>query len=95
MFLDIFCVSYRWVKSQKDCFYSYRSYKSDRLLEKLRFFRPVASYIVSFEHKYIVFNLYYKTTLETFQDMDQLIDFPTQLFQEALDTKKITKMFFM
>lgn len=38
---------------------------------KIRFFKPVTAYLVNIHEYYVIFNVYYKTTLEAFQSLQK------------------------
>lgn len=67
VYLDFFFLNLMWLKPYTTKLYycSFRS--SSTKFTKIRFFKPVTSYLINIKERYTIFNLYYKTTLEAFQ----------------------------
>ena len=72
IFLDFFIGEFMWVKFYKKYLYSNAVYSSKLVYKKVRFFKPVTSYVINLNSKLLVFNLYYKTTLQQFQEFNMV-----------------------
>lgn len=78
---------YLYTTPVKSCFAKY---------EKFRFFRPVTSYLVSLNNKSIFFNLYYKTSLETFQAIGKEVEYRSDdFFEKKSEISTLSRMFFV
>jgi hypothetical protein len=63
--------------------------------EKTRFFKPITSYLVSLNTKSIFFNVYYKTSLGTFQALHEKVGKEKCSVTEALsELNKLSNVFY-
>lgn len=70
VYLDFFFSNLLWIKPYTKHLYASTKKPSFRRKIRARFFKPVTAYLVTLDSVTIIFNLYYKTTLEKFQAMD-------------------------
>ena len=95
VYLDLFHLSLLWVKPYSIYFYQDEKRPLFTNFERIRFFKPVTSYLVNANNKCIFFNLYYKTTLETFQALNKVSGSISHGHFESLSEQhKLTKIFF-
>ena len=94
IFLDLFFVNCLWVKPYTT--YLYASYRkpSKLRLKKIKFFKPVTSYLVNLGTRCIVFNLYYKTTLEQLISLTAKNEEQPMFAWEEGQHQTLEKMFF-
>lgn len=57
-----------WAKSGSELLYNIKNKNKKLQFKKIRFFFPTTAYIVNLHSNIIVFNLFYKTSLENFQN---------------------------
>ncbi len=74
----------------------YKTPKKSNFLnsERIRFFKPITSYLVNTNSNSIFFNLYYKTSLETFQSLNKSSVRPSDYFFDSLHEKNKLKQTF-
>lgn len=95
VYLDFICLNLLWVSFYNSQLYSYRKTAKLPIFSKQRFFKPVTSYLVSLNSKSIFFNVYYKTTLEKFQSLNNVEEtFTYNFFTRLSDTSKLTRLGF-
>lgn len=74
VYLDFLFYELLWVVPYSNYLYYSKLPKSFSKWSKIRFFKPLTAYIVNVSNVFIVFNLYYKTTLEAFQKVNVLLE---------------------
>lgn len=93
VYLDFLFFNLMWVD-----FYSINLYHCTRKARlpkftKQRFFKPVTSYLVTINTKTIFFNIYYKTSLEKFQSLNNKTDSVIEDFRIKLrETSRLSKL---
>lgn len=94
VYLDFFYSKLFWEVSPRRYFYG--SPKKSIIVKrrKTRFFYPVTSYLVNLAKTSIFFNLYYKTTLENFQNLGEKTPTPTPPLWSTFDKKFIKSMYY-
>lgn len=96
VYLDLFFYNLFWIPFEKT-HWSYGIKKMSYFkAHETRFFKPVTSYLISTNRANLIFNLYYKTSLQRFQaiSFDLKVN-PTAFGMESSGIKKITKLFFL
>ena len=93
VYLDFFFASLLWTRP-------YNTYLTKRsrarvhiAFKKIRFYKPVTAYLVELKRKAIIFNVYYKTTLEKLRSFSKT---NSQLYtyeMEIADADTINKLF--
>jgi hypothetical protein len=73
VYLDFLFYELLWVIPYRECLYYSKSTKTFTKLSKVRFFKPLTCYMVSLGSMLIIFNLYYKTSLEAFQKVTSIL----------------------
>jgi len=95
VYLDFFFFHLLWVRPYTSHLYYTPINPSFALYEKFRFFKPITSYLVTLNTRSIFFNLYYKTSLETFQALNRKADhYSEDFFEEMFETTKLSKIFY-
>lgn len=74
VYLDFLFFNLLWVDFYNPHLYSFRRKARLPKFYKQRFFKPVTSYFVTLTNKSIFFNIYYKTSLEKFQSMNDSVE---------------------
>ena len=65
-------------------------------INKIRFFKPLTSYIFSVKNTYVLFNLYYKTSLETFQQLNSVKKKQVRIINgELYNQLNVQRLFFL
>lgn len=75
--------------------YPTRRRPSFRRLRKVRFFKPVTSYLVNVHTKFLIVNLYYKTSLEQFQSLKEKDKEYHEFAWELNEQQTLAKLFFI
>lgn len=89
VYLDFFFLSCLWVSNYSSTLY-YTAKPLNKIYKtKVRFFKPVTAYLINMEENYVIFNIFYKTTLEAFQELNKeshptIVDSYSQLHQKRL-----------
>lgn len=73
VYLDFLFLELVWVKPYKTNLYHTKTKTKPQQISKIRFFKPLTSYLVNVKEVYVIFNLYYKTTLEAFQKVTAML----------------------
>lgn len=95
VYLDFLFFNLLWVDFYNPHLYSYRRKARLPKFSKQRFFKPVTSYFVTLNNKSIFFNIFYKTSLEKFQAMNNTIETRKYDYQTRLsDVNKLTRLGF-
>lgn len=83
-----------WNIPLKNYFYTYMQKPLTTRYRKIRFFYPVTAYLVRLTHCNIFFNIFYKTSLEKFQDLNK--NQPDIVTKEArhIDHLKLKLLFY-
>lgn len=68
--MDFFFSKLLWFKPYNTFLYTEGKKRARLRRIRVRFFKPVTAYLATFDNTSIIFNLFYKTTLERFQAMD-------------------------
>jgi len=68
IYLDFFFINLLWLKPYQQHLYYVPAKNFLPTFTKIRFYKPVTSYLINVSEVYIIFNIYYKTTLEAFQN---------------------------
>lgn len=71
VYLDFLFVDLLWLKHYKTYLYYTPRTSVFVSYKQIRFFKPVTSYLVNANDTYLIFNIYYKTTLEAFQKLNE------------------------
>jgi hypothetical protein len=62
---------------------------------KVRFFKPVTAYLINVEESYFIFNIFYKTTLEAFQELNKSNEkVTTEFFKQLAEKQAVLSMFY-
>lgn len=85
VYLDFFFFNLLWVTFYDTHLYFFKrkSHKSKAI--KQRFFKPVTAYLIALENKSIFINIYYKTSLERFQSLNNVTTIPNFNFLTRLN----------
>lgn len=95
VYLDFFFFNLLWIKPYTTYFYQTPVKRSFSTYEKFRFFKPITSYLVTINTTSIFFNLYYKTSLETFQALNRKAEvYSDDFFEIMAENSRLEKMFF-
>ena len=89
VYLDFLLVNLLWLKPYKTYLYYTPRTRSFVRYSRVRFFKPVTSYLVNVNETYLIFNIYYKTTLEAFQQLNEVDEDSTTPGVTAIDLKKL------
>lgn len=95
VYLDFFFFHLLWIKPYTTYLYQSPVKPSFATYEKFRFFKPITSYLVTLNTKSIFFNLYYKTSLETFQALNRKVEYHSEdFFDNMAETARLGKLFY-
>lgn len=96
VYLDLFFFNLFWVIFEKTTFhYGFKKFSIFKKHET-RFFKPVTSYLVNTSNANLVFNIYYKTSLERFQEVSFKLKVNSEEFGvESHGIRMINKLFFI
>ncbi len=95
VYLDFFFFNLLWIKPHNTYLYNTNRKNSKAYYEKFRFFKPITSYLVSLNSKSIFISLYYKTSLETFQNLNKKKNLdPLNFFEKFDEKRRYRKLFF-
>lgn len=95
VYLDFFFFHLLWIKPYTTYFYQTPVKPSFATYEKFRFFKPITSYLVTLNTKSIFFNLYYKTSLETFQALNRKVEYYSEdFFDNMAENARLGKIFY-
>ena len=94
VFLDFFFLSRLWQNDEAVYLFKSKRVKFQRKHKRMRFYYPVTSYLVQLKHKLIIFNLYYKTTLEKFQDLKNQNLLEKKFNYQNFNVKNVTLVFY-
>lgn len=62
---------------------------------KVRFFKPVTAYLINIEESYLIFNIFYKTTLEAFQELNKSNEVVvTEFCKQLAEKQAVSSMFY-
>lgn len=86
VYLDFFFSKLLWIKPYNTYLYDQPRRRDFTKRIRIRYFKPVTAYLATFDNVSIVFNLFYKTTLERFQAMDAKKDEETEEVLPAMKT---------
>jgi len=67
--LDFFFDKLLWIGDYRTQLYTPKRCYVTKNSSKVRFYKPLTSYLVNLNNKLVVFNVFYKTTLEKFQSL--------------------------
>ena len=95
VYLDFLFIELMWLTFYQTWLYT-GSHKTPRIRSlKQKFLKPVTSYLVMMETQSIFINIYYKTSLERFQNLDKEFIFIQDKFYLKLQkTKKLQRVYF-
>lgn len=95
VYLDLFYLKLFWIPFEKTSWHYGEKISSVFVKNELRFYKPVTSYLVGTKEANLVFNLYYRTNLERFQNMSSdKFKFSNVFGVTERNFKIIQKMFF-
>lgn len=94
VYLDMIFEELHWIE-----FYSRNLYKTKRnsiksYFFKERFSRPFTSYLININSKLLVFNLYYVTNLENFQELNRKSEVKIITKNQSLSSMSFKNLFF-
>lgn len=94
IYLDLFFFNCLWFKPHTTYMYVSVKKPSFLKLKKIKFFKPVTSYLVNLGTRCIIFNLYYKTTLAQLQSLTEKTEETTHFAWEEGNMQNLEKIFF-
>lgn len=93
IYLDFLFFNLMWVDFYSINLYHFTKKAHLPKFTKQRFFKPVTSYLVTINTKTIFFNIYYKTSLEKFQSLNNKTDSVIEDFRVKLrETSRLSKL---
>lgn len=96
IYLDFFFFKLMWVKPYLTNLYSEPTVPVFSKFVKIKFFKPVTAYLVNFNTKNLIINMYYKSSLARFQEISATYEeelYPESL--EALVQSNFSRLFFL
>lgn len=90
VYLDFFFLILLWAKPYSTYWSYHQVTVPHHYYSRIRFFKPVTSYLINVRESYYIFNIYYKTSLEAFQSLTSTKDTNISIFNYILNTKKLT-----
>lgn len=95
VYLDLFYLRLFWIPFERTSWHYGEKISSVFRKNELRFYKPVTSYLIGTKEANLIFNLYYKTNLERFQNMSSdKFKFANIFGVTERNFKIIQKMFF-
>jgi hypothetical protein len=71
VYIDFLFSKLQWVKFYLTELYLVKKFKVRSYLRRHRFYKPLTSYLINIGLNFSLINIYYKTSLETFQELDK------------------------
>ncbi len=95
VYLDFFFINLLWTKPYNTFLYKSAVKSSAAFYQKFRFFKPITSYLITLNTKSIFISLYYKTSLETFQGLnDRKAEDALEFFEILAEKQQFKRLFF-
>lgn len=96
IYLDFFFLKLLWIKPYLTNLYLEPVSPVFSKFTKTKFFKPVTAYLINFNTKNLIINVYYKSSLARFQDISATYEeelYPDSL--EALVQNNFSRLFFL
>jgi hypothetical protein len=95
VYLDFFFLNLLWLSPYSNNLYTTKREPVFTHFTKVRFFKPVTSYLINLGSTYSIFNIYYKTSLEAFQQINEVAEGvkPMNLSEVRIENKLATTFF--
>ena len=96
VYIDFLFSKLQWINFYSKNLYSVKKFKVRSYLRRHRFYKPLTSYLINIGLNFSLINIYYKTTLETFQELDKSSKEVSKVtVNKKLLANRISSLFFL